>query len=357
MNKLENIGFDKWFIEQTQLIDKKDFSPARVIQVNKDNYLIRNEKNEIKAEVTGKLLFNADSGTSMPAVGDWILVQYFDDESLAIIHEILPRKSILKRKVAGKNIDFQVLASNIDTAFIVQSLDSNFNLRRLERYLVMINESKIQPSVLLSKSDLIDESELQNNIKEIKDINQTIEIIPFSNVSGFGLETISNSLQPGKTYCLLGSSGVGKTSLLNRLIGAEIYDVQSIREKDDRGRHTTTSRQMIFLENGSMIIDTPGLRELGIFNMEEGISETFDEISILAKECQFKDCTHTHEKGCAVKQAVEEGQIDEKRYNNYLKIQKESAYYEMSYLEKRQRDKEFGKMVKQIMKDKKKRKK
>lgn len=244
--ELQKIGFDNWFVDQMQHFDSDTFSPARIIQVNKDNYLIRNENKEIKAEVTGKLLFNADSGTSMPAVGDWVLVQYFDDETLAIIHEIIPRKTILKRKISGKNIEFQVLASNIDTAFIVQSLDSNFNLRRLERYLVMINESKIQPMVLLSKSDLIDESELQTNINEIKSINHSIIIIPFSNISGIGLDSISNTIQPGKTYCLLGSSGVGKTSLLNRLIGVEKYEVQSIREKDDRGRHTTTSRQMIF---------------------------------------------------------------------------------------------------------------
>ena len=354
MNKLQNIGFDEWFVEQMHSFKNTEFSPARVIQVNKDNYLIRNEKNEIKAEVTGKLLYNADSSTSLPAVGDWVMVQYFDENTLAIIHEILPRKSILKRKVAGKNVDFQVLAANIDTAFIVQSLDSNFNLRRLERYLVMINESKIQPVVLLSKSDLISETELQNNINEIKKINQSIEIIPFSNVSGIGLEYISKALLQRKTYCLLGSSGVGKTSLLNKLIGEEKYEVNDIREKDDRGRHTTTRRHLIFLNNGSMIIDTPGLRELGIFNMEEGINETFDEITNLSKKCQFNDCTHTHEKGCAIKQAIEDNEIDEDRFNNYMKIQKEAVFYEMSYLEKRQRDKKFGKMVKQIMKDKKK---
>ena len=353
--ELENLGFDEWFQNQLQSYENDDFHPARIVQVNKDNYLIRNEKNEIKAEITGKLLFNADS-ESMPAVGDWVLVQYFDDETLAIIHDILPRKSILKRKTAGKNIDFQILATNIDTAFIVQSLDTNFNLRRLERYLVMIHESKINPVVLLSKSDLINESELNGNVEEIKKINASIKIIPFSNINQAGLESIIQLLEPAKTYCLLGSSGVGKTSLLNKLIGEEKYDVKSIREKDNRGRHTTTRRQLTFLENGSMIIDTPGLRELGLFNMDEGISQTFDEIESLAQNCQFKDCTHTHEKRCAVKKAVDNNEIDEKRYNNFLKIQKESAFFEMSYLEKRQRDKEFGKMVKRITKDLKKRK-
>jgi ribosome biogenesis GTPase len=354
MSSLENIGFDEWFKGQMTQFDKNLFSPARVIQVNKDNYLIHNDKSEIKAEVTGKLLFNTDSAINLPTVGDWVMVQYFDDETFAIIHDIFPRKSTLKRKVAGKNIEFQVLAANIDTAFIVQSLDSNFNLRRLERYLVMINEAKIQPVILLSKYDLTNQSELDNKIDEIKKINKSINIIAFSNVSGFGIEAISNLLFQEKTYCLLGSSGVGKTSLLNKLIGEEKYEVKAIREKDDRGRHTTTSRQLIFLNNGSMIIDTPGLRELGIFNMDEGMSETFDEISVLAKHCRFKDCTHTHEKSCAIKQAVKNKEIDENRYKNYLKIQKESAFYEMSYLEKRQRDKEFGKMVKQVMKNKKK---
>ena len=354
MSTIEDIGFDEWFVEQIKSFENNEFSSARVIQVNKDNYIIRNEHSEIKAEITGKLLFNANSGINLPAVGDWVLVQYFDDNTFAIIHEILLRKSILKRKVAGRNIDYQVLATNIDTAFIVQSLDSNYNLRRLERYLVMINESKIKPVILLSKCDLIDDSELKEKTNEIKQINQTIKIIPFSNINNSGIESILEILVPGKTFCLLGSSGVGKTSLLNKLIGEEKYEVKDIREKDDRGRHTTTRRQLIFMENGSMLIDTPGLRELGIFNMDEGISETFDEISNLAKQCLFKDCTHTHEKGCAVKQAVENETIDKNRYNNYLKIQKESAFYEMSYLEKRQRDKEFGKMIKQVLKHKKK---
>jgi ribosome biogenesis GTPase len=353
--ELQNIGFDVWFEKHFKEMNKTDFFAARVIQVNKDNYLIRSEKKEIKAEVTGKLLFNADSG-SLPAVGDWVLVQYFDNETLAIIHDVLPRKTTLKRKVAGKNIDYQILVANIDVAFIVQSLDSNFNLRRLERYLVMIHESDIQPIVLLSKSDLMDESELKNHINEIKKINSSITVASFSNFTEHGLDSINKLLQSRKTYCLLGSSGVGKTSLLNKLIGEEKYEVNAIREKDSRGRHTTTRRQMIFLANGSMIVDTPGLRELGIFNMEEGMSETFDEITQLAQGCQFSDCSHTHEKGCAVKHAVENKLIDENRYKNYLKIQKESAYYQRSYLEKRQRDKEFGKMVKRITKDLKKRK-
>jgi ribosome biogenesis GTPase / thiamine phosphate phosphatase len=355
MNKLQNIGFDEWFVEQMHLFENTEFSPARITQVNKDNYLIRNAKKEIKAEVTGKLLFNTDSG-KLPAVGDWVLVQYFDNETLAIIHDVLPRKTTLKRKVAGKNIDYQILAANIDVAFIVQSLDANFNLRRLERYLVMIHESDIQPIVLLSKSDLMDGSELTNHINEIKKINSSITVASFSNFAEHGLDSINKLLQSRKTYCLLGSSGVGKTSLLNKLIGEEKYEVNAIREKDSRGKHTTTRRQMIFLANGSMIVDTPGLRELGIFNMEEGMSETFDEITQLAQGCQFSDCSHTHEKGCAVKQAVENNLIDENRYKNYLKIQRESAYYQRSYLEKRQRDKEFGKMVKRITKDIKKRK-
>jgi len=354
MNDLNFPGFDDFFTSQIQEFNNPDFSPARVIQVNKDNYIIHAGTSEIRAEVSGKLLFNYDSGGNLPAVGDWVLVQYFDDNSLAIIHEILERKSVLKRKHAGKNIDFQLLAANIDTAFIVQALDNNYNLRRLERYLVMINNSNINPVVLLSKSDLLATDELQTKINDIKNISQSVEILAFSNISNEGIDEIKKSLEKGKTYCLLGSSGVGKTSLINKLIGEEKYDVNAIREKDQRGRHTTTRRQMIFLKNGSMIIDTPGLRELGIFDMEDGINKTFDEISLLAEKCQYNDCTHTHEKGCAVKQAVEDNEIDERRYKNYLKIQKEAAYYEMSYVEKRQRDKEFGKMIKQVMKYKKK---
>ena len=260
---------------------------------------------------------------------------------------------MLKRKTPGKKIDFQLIAANIDVAFIVQSLDKNFNLRRLERYLVMVKESKIKPIVLLSKSDLLNTKEISNRLTEIHEIMPFLHVQPFSNENESGLKNVKNFLAPRKTYCLLGSSGVGKTTLLNNLIGESIFTTKTVREKDSKGRHATTYRQLIKLDCEAMLIDSPGMRELGNFSVETGIDETFTDIAELSEYCQFDDCTHASEKGCAVLKAVEDGQVPEKRYQNYIKMKKESIYNEMSYLAKKQKDKQFGKFCKTVMKNKK----
>jgi ribosome biogenesis GTPase len=351
--KLEDLGFSDWFKERFQGSLHLEYSLARVTAVNKDNYLIRNEEAEIPAEVTGKLMYGAESNLALPAVGDWVYVQYFNDATLAIIHKILPRKSLLKRKVAGKKIEYQSIASNIDVAFIVQSTDFDFNLRRLERYLIMANESHIKPVILLSKSDLISAEDLEQEINEIKRMNPNYEIVAFSNKTGEGLENIKRILKHGKTYCLLGSSGVGKTTLINKLIGKNIFATNDVRDKNGKGRHVTARRQLIILEQGGLIIDTPGMRELGNIGVETGLKVTFMDIFNLAQNCHFKNCTHISEPDCSVINAVKNGELSEKRYQNYLKIRKESEYHEMSYLEKRNKDKQFGKFIKTAKKTKK----
>jgi len=247
-----------------------------------------------------------------------------------------------------------LIAANIDAAFVVQSLDDNFNLRRLERYLVMINESNIKPIILLSKSDLLTSDEIASRISEIHNIMPRLHVQPFSNENDTGLNNVKDLLNPGLTYCLLGSSGVGKTTLLNNLIGESIFKTKTVREKDSRGRHATTNRQLIMLDCGAMVVDTPGMRELGNFSVETGLDETFAEITELSMKCRFNDCTHVTEKGCAVLNAVKDGNLSEKRYQNYIKMNKESICNEMSYLEKRQKDKQFGRMIKTVMKHKKK---
>ena len=356
MKKIENLGFDNWFKDKVDLPNTNDIHILRVISVNKNSYVVSTGVKDIYAEITGKLLFNTDSALDLPTVGDFVYAQLFDDESLAIIQDILPRKTLLKRKVAGKKIDYQLIASNIDTAIIMQSLDSNFNLRRLERYLVMINEGKITPAIFLSKSDLISKEDLELKKNEIRKILPEISIISFSNNIPGDVENIKHFFTPFKTYCLLGSSGVGKTTLLNNLINNEYYKTHPIREKDGRGKHTTTRRELIILENDAIIIDNPGMRELGIISNESGMSSTFNEIDELSSECKYQDCTHTVEAGCAVLGALQSGEISEERYNNYIKIYKEAQYNEMSYLEKRQKDKRLGKFFNSAMKEIKKRK-
>jgi ribosome biogenesis GTPase len=285
-----------------------------------------------------------------PAVGDWVLANFYDENTFAIIHEILPRKSLLKRKTPGKKVDFQLIAANIDVAFIFQSLNENFNIRRLERYLVMVNESNIQPIVLLSKSDLLASEDIADKINDIQEAMPDLQVIPFSNENEFGLDSVREIMQPGLTYCLLGSSGVGKTTLLNNLIGEARFKTKIVSKKESKGRHATTHRQLIKLDWGALVVDTPGMRELANFSVTTGLEETFSEIIKLAEDCQFNDCTHVEEKGCAVLGAVENGLVSADRYQNYIKMNKESNYNEMTYLEKRKKDKQFGKHCKSVMK-------
>lgn len=347
---LEKLGFDTWFQNELDKSKSGDFQLARVTTVHKESYIITNGERDISAEITGKLMFSAESPLDFPTVGDWCYVQHFDGNSLAIIHEILPRKSILKRKTSGKKVEFQAIAANIDTALIVQSLDLNFNIRRFERYLVMVREGDIQPVFLLSKSDLLSSTEITEIKNKILKLNPRIQIIAFSNTGNSGLNEVENLLLPGKTFCLLGSSGVGKTSLLNNLSGEDLFKTKEVREKDSKGKHTTTNRQLLMLKNGSMVIDTPGMRELGNIGVDAGIEEVFDDIAELESQCRFCDCSHTQEKGCAILAAIEEGIISPERYQNYAKMLRESERNEMSYIEKRKKNKQLGKFYKSVQK-------
>jgi ribosome biogenesis GTPase len=350
---IEGLGFNNWFQDRIDPAKLVDYQIARVITVNKNSYIINSGKGDVFAELTGKLMFTADTPLDHPAVGDWVYVQFFTDESFAVIHDIVPRKSLLRRKTPGKKIEFQLIAANIDTAMIIQSIDSNYNIRRLERYMVMANEGNIHPVVLLSKTDLLATDEIEKKKAAIHQVMPNIQIVDFSNRDDSGVDRVKALLIPGNTYCLLGSSGVGKTTLLNNLMNEALFETQPVREKDGKGRYTTARRQLIVLENGAMIIDTPGMRELGNIAVGSGLIHTFHEIAELSMQCRFNDCTHTLEEGCAVLAALSEGIISRERYQNYIKMHKESAYHEMSYLEKRKRDREFGKFIKSVMKYKK----
>ena len=351
---LSTLGFDRWFQEEQEKSLDPGFATARVAEVNRDSYVVIGIKGEVYAELAGSAIFSAKSSMDFPAVGDWVCVEYHNEGTFAIIHRIYKRKSFLRRKTAGKQIDYQLIAANIDIALIVQSVGTDFNMRRLERYLVMIKEGNIEPVLVLTKTDLVGPEILTKKISEVIGSNIVMKILPISNVTGTGLDQIHRLLTTGKTYCLIGSSGVGKTTLVNHLIGQDLFETGEVRTRDGRGKHITARRQLIVLPNGAMIIDTPGMRELGIIGFRRGIDLSFEDIGELSRICRFSNCNHTSDWGCALRKAIENGKLSKQRYDNYIKLVRESEYHQLSYFEKRQKDRKIGQFIKKTMKHNKK---
>jgi ribosome biogenesis GTPase / thiamine phosphate phosphatase len=346
--KLRNIGFDQWFEAHATDFHQDGCSFARVSAVDRGSYLIKNESREVPAELSGKLCYQIESPVDLPCVGDWVTAQYYNNDTAAIVHRVIPRKTFLRRKAAGENVDFQMIAANIDTAFIVQSCHFDFNPRRLDRYLVMAADGQVEPIVILTKTDLITPDELNQKFAIIRSAAKA-RVLALSNITGIGFEEFQKTLFSGRTYCLLGSSGVGKTTLINRLIGQEAFDTKAVSGTGE-GTHTTSRRQLIILPQGAMLIDTPGMRELGIVGAGNGINMGFEDLAGLSANCRYANCSHEHEPGCAVRAAVENGELSEDRYLSYIKLKKESEYYEMSYLDKRKKDKAFGRFIKSVKK-------
>lgn len=347
---LEDLGYnailEKFRIEQSL----NTFEIGRIISEHKERYIIKTDKGEFEAEITGNMRFTAKSREDFPAVGDWVALTTYDSD-FAIIHSILPRFSVIKRQAVGKFGEIQIIATNIDYAFIVQAVDRDFNINRLERYLTICNSSKVQPIIILSKTDLINELRINEISENIKTRIKNVPVIAISNETQKGYEAIRTLIRKGKTYCMLGSSGVGKSSLLNNLSGKTIMRTGIISQSTNKGKHITSHRELIILENGGILIDNPGMREVGIADTEGGLEITFDAIDGLSKKCKFKDCTHTGEIGCCVVEAVEKGEIDKASYENFLKMEREKAHFESTIVEKRKKDKEFGKMIKNYKKD------
>lgn len=348
---IEDLGYNQTLEAFRTEQNLDSFEVGRVILEHKERYVVKTHQHEFDAELIGNLRFNAESRYDFPAVGDWVAFSKYDDGK-ALIHAIYPRKSVIERQAVGKLGQVQIIATNVDCGLIVQAVDRDFNLNRLERYLTICHASKVEPILVLSKIDLISEDELENIINQIHNRIKDVTILTVSNQSK-GYEDVESIISKGKTYCLLGSSGVGKSTLLNNLSGEEQMKTGDISSSVNKGRHITSHRELIVLKNGGILIDNPGMREVGIADTSQGLETTFETILNYAENCKFKDCTHTHETGCAVLEAVKNGELDEKSYINFLKMEKEKIHFESDAIEKRKKDKAFGKMVKNVKKQRK----
>jgi ribosome biogenesis GTPase len=324
MYALETLGWNAHFEKSFEEFATDGFSPARVALEYQGLYRIYCEHGELLAEVTGRVHYNAESRSDYPAIGDWVAITPLADERKAIIHRVLPRLSKFSRKVAGETTEEQIVATNVDTIFLVQGLDSNYNLRRLERYLALAVESGAQPVIVLNKSDLADD--IDSRLAEVESIAPDVPAHAISSKTLSGLDQLDRYLAPGITVAFLGSSGVGKSTLINRLMGEERQKTRDVREGDDKGRHTTVHRELIVLPRGGLLIDTPGMRELQLWDADEGLAGTFTDIEEIASQCRFGDCGHQTEPDCAVRQAVEAGELDASRLENYHKMQRELEY-------------------------------
>ncbi len=344
--KLKDFGYNENIKKLRSEMNLENFDIGRVSAQHKNKYIVKTEKGDIEAEITGNLRYSADDSEDYPAVGDWVFLMVYDT-SLALIYKIIPRKSIISRKSVGQYGKKQVIATNIDYAIVLQAVDNDFNINRIERYLTLCYSSNVQPIIVLNKIDLIDNTKLEKLVNSIRARIKKVPIVTISTKITGGIEPLKKYLEKGTTYCLLGSSGVGKSTLTNNLFGKEMMLTKEIRQHVEKGKHTTTHRELI-VTNYGILIDTPGMKEVGIVDSSEGIHTAFEDIIVLAKQCKFSNCTHINEVHCAVLEAIDNNSLDQSIYDNYVKIEKEKVHFESSIAEKRKKDKDFGKMVKQM---------
>jgi len=352
---LKKLGWNDFFQNSFDSIVNNRFSPARVASEHRDCYALFTESGEMKASISGKLRFESRERGDLPAVGDWVAADIFPEEKSAIINAVLSRKSKFSRKIPGEKTEEQILAANIDTIFWVTSMNRDLNPRRIERFIFSAAKSGTEPVIIINKADL--EEDPEQTASEISEKIPDIKVFTVSALNGYNFEKLMPFLKEGKTVAFLGTSGVGKSSIINRLAGEKILNVSEIRDKDQKGRHTTTVRQMIFLSSGGLVIDTPGIRELQIWE-SDGESGAFDDIEKAAENCRYRNCTHEAEPGCAVKELVEKGIIEPKRLENYKKMKKESFHIEKrtsqrAKLEEKRKGKILAKTIRRYFKNKK----
>ena len=346
---LEDLGYNKELAEHRKENNLDSFGVGRVVSEHKDRYTVKTEDGEFDSELIGNLRFTATNRNELPAVGDWVSISEYD-EGKALIHAVFPRKSILERKAVGKLGQTQIIATNIDFGLIVQSVNRDFNINRLERYLTICHASKIEPIIVLSKVDLIEKKVLEELINQLKERINNVPLFEISNQSGLGIDSLKSNLVRGYTYCLLGSSGVGKSTLINTLKGTSLMETRKISERIDRGKHITSHRELVVLDNG-ILIDNPGMREVGITDISGGLEMTFDKILYTAQNCKYSDCTHTNENGCAVLDAIENKELDSDSYTNFMKMEKEKMHFESNAQERKKKGKDLGKMIKNMKKN------
>lgn len=351
---IDDLGWNDFFDKKKAELELNEFAVARVIGEGRGSFRVKNADGEFQAKVTGKQMFHASSREDYPAVGDWVAVTALDDEQM-VINAVYPRKTVIKRVFGDKNRigeknDIQIIAANVDVAFIVQSVGRDLNINRFERYIAMVTDVDITPIVIINKIDLVSSEELDVVIEEMQNRLHGVDMIYTSTVDGRGLDELKNHITKGKTYCLLGSSGVGKSSLVNVLRGTQDVKTGEISTYSDRGTHVTTRREVYFLESGGIIIDNPGIREVGMVDVDQGLNNVFDEIAEMASACKFTDCTHMHEPGCAVRDALESKVLDKEKYENYVSLKKEVEYRDMSVQQKKARDRSFGKYRRSVTK-------
>jgi ribosome biogenesis GTPase len=323
---LEILGWNSRMEECFRKFQEQGLEPGRIAVEDKHHYVVIAPRGELIGQVTGRLLHRSRSACDLPKVGDWVAFANPPDSTKVLIHHVLPRGTRLSRKVPGREVEEQVLAANIDRAFVVQALDRTFNPRLLQRHLVMAFESGARPVAVLNKADLCDD--IPGKVAQAEAVAKDVPLITVSAKTGQGIERLRELIPRSETVVFIGSSGVGKSTLINDLCGEEVQPTAEVRASDAKGRHTTSWREMILLPNGGLVIDTPGMREFQMWVADEGMREAFADLDALALNCRFRDCTHLVEDGCAVLAALTAGQLPSERYRNYLKLKKELDYLE-----------------------------